>query len=434
MSSHTLDQYDVKEELGRGASGVVRFAVHKETGRRVAIKTVRSIDAQEHGRAMREIKIRLEAGPELVPEHIATIQDEDGQRVHIVMEYIEGVRLDTDADAQLHKLKDLAKRWLRACEAVQSLHERGVVHRDLKPSNFCLTPEGSVWILDLGTARMESAANVETLTESGQLVGTVLYMSPEQARGERDITTATDIYALGVVGYQLLTQSWPHPNSHEPKAYLAHTVNSEPLSPPLRGDFARIMLRAVARNPKDRYDSAGAMARDIQAAIDGRPIEARRGEAWRQARRALVRHRMAIAALLVLALATLSIQQIRLADRQRELAAQQLQIAEMEVAKREAIEEEKRNLQLIVRGAISDIRENFEASRLADAVGSARLAAILTEGFSDEDTKRELTEELLQNRSILMQEIVRLAYPELDASAPSEIVTDLNRRTTEVGS
>ncbi|MFG0252829.1 MAG: serine/threonine protein kinase [Phycisphaerales bacterium JB038] len=452
MNTPALDQYAIEGKLGEGGSGVVHLAVDRATGKKVAIKSVRAVNAVDLGRAMREIKIRLEAAPDCVPEHLATIHADDGQTVHIVMEHIEGLRLD--ADLEDLSLEARAQRWLSACEAVQSLHVRGVIHRDLKPSNILWLAGEQIKILDLGTARFDDAAQVETITETGQVVGTVLYMSPEQARGERDITTATDVYSLGVIGYQLLTGKWPHPNAHEPAAYLSHTMNDAALDPEIDGDLFWVLKKAVERRPKDRYESAGALARDLAAAISGLPIEARRGEAWRRMRRSLGRYRLAAAVLLLLTFAAATAQQMRIAGRQSEiadqavllaeqqteiaaqqteLADQRAELAEAATAKREAVIALNRRLQVIVEGAVADIRENFEAQRLGEAVGSSRLATLLMEAVDDETAKAELMEQISADRSAVMAELVRLAYPELNSDIAAQTAADLEKRATQVG-
>ncbi len=213
-----------------------------------------------------------------------TLDSADGPRPWFAMERVEGVtlgewrRADPPERERLRLLADL-------CDAVHGAHQHGVVHRDLKPQNILVTPDGRPKVLDFGIARLtdgDDAART-VATQTWQLLGTVRYMSPEQATGgPAEIDHRSDIYALGVIAYELLTGQIPYDlrRLSTPRALLEiATVEPRPLgehAATLHGDAETIVHQALRKRPQDRYASAADMAADLRRLLDGRPISVRR--------------------------------------------------------------------------------------------------------------------------------------------------------------
>ncbi|MGD8277298.1 MAG: serine/threonine-protein kinase, partial [Gemmatimonadota bacterium] len=298
--------------------------------------------------------------------NIARLYDagvEDGQP-YLVMEYVRGERIDRYCDARGLGIAERLELFLRVCEAVQHAHQNLVVHRDLKPSNILVSSDGQVKLLDFGISKLvdDDAAHAAGVTGTGLRAMTVEYSSPEQVRGD-PVTTASDVYALGVVFYELLTGRRPYPvgpgpldtlravletdagrpsasttrsdatpataGSAEPAtpADLARARSSTPeqLARRLRGDLDTIVLEALQKEPTRRYPSAQLLLDDIRRHLEGRPVRARPDTAGYRlgkfARRNWV-SLTATAAVIVAMLAglTIAVWQARVASAQRDVA------------------------------------------------------------------------------------------------------------------
>ena len=195
-------------------------------------------------------------------------------------------------------LEDVLRLFVTICEAMQYAHQRGFVHRDLKPSNILVDDQGRPKILDFGLARPISVTETD-LTAEGQIMGTLPYMSPEQARGDQEnVSTLTDVYALGVMLYQVLSGRFPYPVEGTQLEVLHNITNTPPTSLskawspdsgvrlryarwrskscPIDRDVETIVLKALQKEQARRYQSAGELAGDLQHYLAGEPIEARR--------------------------------------------------------------------------------------------------------------------------------------------------------------
>ncbi len=202
---------------------------------------------------------------------------------YYAMQFIEGQSL-ADVLAESRRTgkplspQDVAGWGRQAAEALAHAHQRGVIHRDVKPSNLLLDPEGVVWLTDFGLAKRADEA---TLTVSGALMGTPRYMSPEQAESlERPVDHRTDLYSLGATLYELATGR-PVFESATPHGVIARILNEQParpreVRPGLPRDLETIILTCLAKDPSQRYQTAHALADDLRAVLDGRPIRARR--------------------------------------------------------------------------------------------------------------------------------------------------------------
>jgi len=322
--------YRVLRELGSGGMGSVYLAERAdgEFRQRVAIKFLRP-GAAGSPAAARRFRTERQILADLEHPHITRLLDGGttgtGQPF-LVMEYVAGEPLDRYAD-QL-AVKDRLRLFATVCRAVHFAHERRIVHRDLKPSNILVDAHGAPKLLDFGIAKLldpdpQDGTRLETVL--GQAPLTLLYASPEQIRGG-EITPASDIYALGVVLYRLLTGALPYGGKTETPHEIAQAIcEREPSRPSalvrravtagatlsgvdrgLDRDLDAIVLRALRKEPGERYPSAAALAEDVERYLEGRPVTARRGTAFYRARK-LVRRRAAVVALAAASLAAVAV-------------------------------------------------------------------------------------------------------------------------------
>lgn len=215
------------------------------------------------------------------------------EQPYLTMELIEGLPLTTYVEREALSLRDRVSLLIAIADGVHFAHQKGVIHRDLKPANILVDPAGQPKILDFGIARMVTADPQATLppTGDGRPVGTLATMAPEQARGDtKAIDTQSDVYALGVIAYRILTGQYPFAlhelPTHEAIRILLETEPARPgdVNPALRGDLDVIMRKAMAKDKTQRYASAAALADDWRHYLRNEPIAARPPSAWYQAR------------------------------------------------------------------------------------------------------------------------------------------------------
>ena len=222
------------------------------------------------------------------------------------MDYIEGHPLDTYLSSRSLSVKQILRLFWKICDAVNAAHLHGITHRDLKPSNIRIDKQGEPHILDFGLAKVASeetgdASQWRNVTMTGQFVGSVPWASPEQADGPTDrIDLRTDVYSLGVLLFQMLTGRFPYPIVGPMRVVLMHILETEPVRPStlrkgLDEDVETIVLKCLAKEPDRRYQSAAALAEDVDRYLTQQPIQARAPSTVYQIRKLVARNKLPFA-------------------------------------------------------------------------------------------------------------------------------------------
>ncbi len=270
----TLGRYQLVRVLGQGSMGVVHEAVDPQLGRTVAIKTVlraHLLDDETSGEYIARFQREARAAGRLQHPHIVTVFDfgDETDVSYIVMEYVRGRELAQAFTAgERFELGEIVRIMGQLLDALAYAHAQGVVHRDVKPANVMLDEHGNVKLTDFGVARVTDASMDRTLP--GTMVGTPSYMSPEQIRGEA-VGSRTDLFAAGVVLYQFLTGKRPFSGGGaievQRKILQDAPVKPSAANAEIPAVFDAVIKRALAKNPDDRYESAGAFADALRAAL-----------------------------------------------------------------------------------------------------------------------------------------------------------------------
>ena len=321
---------------GRGGQGAVYLATQLSTKRPVAIKVLLDGSlAREAGRRRFEREIELVSAlrhPNIVRVYDSGVATED--RPYFVMEHIDGAPLDecvvgqpakSDAD---RSVTSALQQFVSICDAVKYAHQHGVIHRDLKPGNILIDSDGQPHVVDFGIARPVVPGATDgssNLTATGGFVGTLAYASPEQITGDPlAVDTRTDVYALGIILYLMLTGRPPYAVGQAMADAVKAIVEVQPPPPSTwtrkettggeRGgrragridhELDTVVLKALAKRPDDRYPSVEALQRDVEHYLGGEPIEAKRDSAWYVLRKTLARYKTV--ALLCAAIGALSV-------------------------------------------------------------------------------------------------------------------------------
>lgn len=297
-----LGVYEIQKELGRGGMGAVYLAARADDvyRKQVAIKIV--LRDRENAAVLDRFRRERQILANLDHPNIAALLDggatEDGLP-YLVMEYVEGEPIDSYCDERRLRTADRLRLFLTVCSAVQHAHRNLVIHRDLKPSNILVKPDGTVKLLDFGIAKLVSQQPGQTLEKTATALRmlTPEYSSPEQIRGDV-VTTATDVYQLGIVLYQLVTGHHPYVYRNPPEL-LQLMMTTDPQRPSLsltrptaaaaaslregtparmrrclNGDLDCILLKALARDPLGRYSSVEQFADDIRRHLSDQPVAA----------------------------------------------------------------------------------------------------------------------------------------------------------------
>ena len=303
--------YEIVAELRRGGQGVVYRAIQRSTKRDVAIKVMLEgpfASPESQRRFEREIElIGSLRHPSIVP--IFDSGEVDGW-FYYVMEYIPGEPLGQHVAANQFSVDQTLQLFKKICDAVDYAHQKGVIHRDLKPSNILIDDSGEPHVLDFGLAKLSKAEDGDSrsllASATGQVMGTLSYMSPEQAAGQTDLVDMrSDVYALGVILYELLTGQLPYELPGPMAEKLSTIQNSVPQRPSavchrVTDEIDTIVLKAMSKDKERRYYAAGPLGQDIQRYLQGEPIEAKRDSALYVVRKLIRRYKVRVAAAIVL--------------------------------------------------------------------------------------------------------------------------------------
>lgn len=336
--------YEIEGVIGRGGIGVVYRARAVDSGpvpvgQRVALKMLseRKFDDLDRRRFEREAAyLQALRHPGIV--RILDLGDHEG-RPFLVMQLVEGETLDEHLRRYRRQTGDqhlttsvIAEILIQGLEALHVAHLAGILHRDLKPGNLMLAGDGAVKLLDFGMARRISAEH-SRLTASGSVLGTPAYMPPEQAAGARDLFGPhTDIYSMGAVCYELATGQQPF--TADTSLAVLRRILEEDLVPPSRHnpslprDLETVILKAMAKDPRDRYGNAEAMAYDLRQFAAGRRIRARRPGRWRPLLRRMWTNRSTVAGIGLAMFVTVVLGVLLIRQVQRHIDGRESQIQE----------------------------------------------------------------------------------------------------------
>lgn len=267
------NRYRLTEQIGMGGMAIVYRAVDLRTGHNVAVKVLRP-EYNEDTEFISRFQREAEAASKMTHHNIVNLLDVgmDGDNRYLVMEYVQGKTLKSVIQERGKLSPALAGQIaIRILSALEHAHRNGIIHRDIKPQNILVHADGHIKVADFGIARI---ANSSTLTKGDNVMGSVHYFSPEQARGEGANATS-DIYSTGIVLYEMLTGRVPY-DGDNPVAVAMQHLHATPipiqnLAPDVPPALVRVCMKAMEKNPAQRYQTARDMAADIRAALENRP-------------------------------------------------------------------------------------------------------------------------------------------------------------------
>ena len=276
----TIGSYEILNELGRGGMGKVYRARHPQTGQEVAIKVMPPSLAQEAALRRRfEQEAQLIAGlqhPAVVPVYD---YGEDGDQLYLVMGFMAGGSLEE----RMVKhgpipLKTAAPILYRLAQALDYVHQKGIIHRDVKPANVLFDERGRPYLSDFGIARLTGTAT--RLTATNMTIGTASYMSPEQIKADKQIDHRTDIYSLGIILYEMLTGALPYSAETPAQTMMMHILHPVPSLLAIRPDLPfgceEVLQGALAKERFDRYSTVMEFAQEVRRLAEGKGARPRR--------------------------------------------------------------------------------------------------------------------------------------------------------------
>ena len=265
----TIGKYQILGTLGKGGMGLVYKAMDPDIEREVAIKTVQ-VDLLGEGLEKEDLLARVireaKAAGRLNHPNITTIYDvfRDGDMTYIVMQYVDGPSLNALlASSKSFSPREILDILKPVSDALDYAHRNGIIHRDIKPANILIDKSGQPFLADFGVARISTS----TMTQTGTTVGTLNYMSPEQVKGQT-VDSRSDIFALGVILYELLTGKKPFAGDNM-STIVYQIVNEEPqrvsdINKELHGGYERVVSKALAKSPEDRYQTCMEMIAELE--------------------------------------------------------------------------------------------------------------------------------------------------------------------------
>lgn len=298
--AHTPPGYEIVRQIQSGGQGIVYEAVQTATRRTVAIKVLL---AGAYAKPRHWWRLEREARLMAALRHPNIVVVHDSSHAHgshyFVMDYVKGEVLDEYVRKAGLPVRGLIQLYTAICDAIGYAHHRGVIHRDLKPNNILVRSDGSPCVLDFGLAKIIGAELAESrqISVTGAFMGTVRYVAPEQTLGEQDkIDTRTDVYALGVILYELLTGRPPYDTSSTNLTVCFNAIReTEPIKPSrlrkeIGSELDAIILKAMDKEPERRYQTASELQRDLLAWLNGQPVTARSASSLYVLRKLAAKH------------------------------------------------------------------------------------------------------------------------------------------------
>jgi serine/threonine protein kinase len=264
-------RYEIVEELGRGTMGVVYQAHDPQIDRMVALKVLRPDRVVSQDFVLRFLREAKAIG-RISHASIVTVYDvgQDHGTIYIAMEFLEGRPLNEVIKGRTLPVSEAAEMCAQVAEALGYAHSRGIIHRDIKPSNIILTPDNRIKLTDFGIARIEDPEAAQQ-TQAGDILGTPVYMAPEQVMGQK-ADGRTDLYALGVIAYEMVTGNRPFGGGNI--AAIFQSITHEPPEDPMKAghfdnrELADIILKSLSKDPAGRFQTGQAMAAALNRCLD----------------------------------------------------------------------------------------------------------------------------------------------------------------------